>query len=84
MKFVSTVLLAATLLFPKLGICQTPIFRKCRFKIAGDETIKVKISDQGAVSAENEKIKITATAVLVGPSRENKDPCTHLVVWSYL
>ena len=81
MKFVSTVLLATALLFPKLGICQNTNIQEMPFKIAGGKTIKVKISDQGAVSAENEKIKITATAVLVGPSRESKK--IPALIWSF-
>ena len=59
MKFVSTVLLATALLFPKLGICQNTNVQEMPFKIAGGKTIQVKISDQGAASAEKEKIKIT-------------------------
>jgi hypothetical protein len=81
MKFVSTVLIAAVLMLPRLGICQNTNVQEMPFKIAGGKTINVKISDQGAVSAENEKIKITATAVLVGPSRESK--AIPALIWSF-
>jgi hypothetical protein len=81
MKFVSTVLMTAVLMLPRLGICQNTNVQEMPFKIAGGKTINVKISDQGAVSAENEKIKITATAVLVGPSRESK--AIPALIWSF-
>ena len=81
MKFVCTVLMATLLLFPKLGICQYTNIQEMPFKIAGGKTVNVIISDQGAVAAENEKVKITATAVLVGPSRENK--AIPELVWSF-
>lgn len=81
MKFASTVLMATLLVLPRLGICQNTNVQEMPFKIAGGKTINVKISDQGAVSAENEKIKITATAVLVGPSRESK--AMPALIWSF-
>lgn len=81
MKFVSSILLTVLFLIPKLGLCQNTNVQEIPFKIAGSKTISVKISDQGAVSAENEKIKITATIVMVGPSREsNKTPA---LIWSF-
>ena len=73
--------MATLLVLPRLGICQNTNVQEMPFKIAGGKTINVKISDQGAVSAENEKIKITATAVLVGPSRESK--AMPALIWSF-
>jgi hypothetical protein len=81
MKFVSTVFMTAVLFFPSLGFCQNANVQEIPFQIAGGKSIKVKISDQGAVPAENEKIKITAAAVLIGPSRENKK--IPALVWSF-
>lgn len=81
MKFVSTVLIAALLTLPKPGICQNTNIQEMPFKIAGGKTINVKISDQGAVAAENEKARITATAVLIGPSRESN--VIPALVWSF-
>ena len=81
MKFVGTVLMATVLLHPTLGICQTTNIQEVPFKIAGGKTVTVKISDQGAIPAENEKIKITATTVLVGPSSESKK--IPALVWSF-
>ena len=81
MKFFSAVLMIVALMAPRLGICQTTNVQEIPFKIAGGKTVKVKISDQGALPAENEKIKITATAVIVSPSRENKK--VPALVWSF-
>jgi len=81
MKFLSTVLIVAVLMLPRLGICQNTNVQEMPFKIAGGKTINVKISDQGAVSAENEKIKITATMVIVGPSHESKK--IPALIWSF-
>jgi hypothetical protein len=81
MKSLSTVLIATVLMLPRLGICQNTNVQEIPFKIAGGKTINVKISDQGAVSAENEKIQITATAVIVGPSRESKK--IPALIWSF-
>jgi hypothetical protein len=81
MKIITTVLLAAFFLVPTFGLCQNSNVQEMPFKIAGGKTISVKISDQGAVSAENEKIKITATAVIIGPSRESKK--IPALIWSF-
>jgi len=81
MKFVRTVLIAAALMLPGIGTCQNTNVQEMPFKIAGGKTINVKFTDQGAVPAENEKIKITATALLVGPSRESK--AIPALIWSF-
>lgn len=81
MKFANTVVAAFALMFSTLGICQSTTVHELPIKIAGGKTITVKTSDRGPIPAENEKIKITATAVLVGPSRENK--AIPALVWSF-
>jgi len=81
MKSVSSLLLALFLLTPVFGICQNTDIKEIPFKIAGGKTISVKVSDRGALAAENDKIKITAASVLIGPSRQNsKAPA---LIWSF-
>lgn len=83
MKYVSPVLATPLLLAPETGLCQNTAIHQVPFKIAGGKTVMVKITDQGAVPAENEKIIITATAVRVGPSIENnKNSSSHMVIWA--
>jgi len=81
MKFVSTVFVALIFLTPKIGFCQSTHIHEVPFKISGGKTITVKITDQGALPAENEKIRITAAAVLVGSSQENKK--IPALIWSF-
>lgn len=81
MKLFGTFFAALFLLTSNTGLCQSPTVHEVPFKIAGGKTITVKITDQGALPAEDEKIRITAAAVIVGPSKEDKT--APALIWSF-
>jgi hypothetical protein len=84
MKYPGTILVALFPLFlltPATAHCQNGAVLEFPMKIAGGKTVPVKITDQGPVSAENDKIAITATAVFIAPSIvSNNIPA---LIWSF-
>ena len=81
MKMIIAFIAVLVLFVSKPSFCQNIEVHEVPFKIAGGKIIKLKITDQGALPAENEKIKITTAAVLVGPS--GKDKMSPALIWSY-
>ena len=81
MKNFHTIITALFFLVPSIGLCQNNAVHEVPFKIAGGKSINLKVTDRGALPAEDAKIQITAAAVIIGPSKENKK--VPVVIWSF-
>lgn len=67
MKHIRSYLLSAVLLMPGFAASQTPDVREIPVRIAGGQTVQVKVGPRGAKPAENERVRITAAAIIITP-----------------
>lgn len=80
MKPAQLFLLIALLGAPMLATAETREIQEVPFRIAGGQKVMVKISKNGAVPAENDKVAITAAAVLISPPGADG---IRSLVWSF-